>query len=91
MYQFWYRLPNLRVKKSSLVQTINTFTNSGFSNYFGLWVLVITHTLKTINRVNGRIKSDLSPSFHLLIVSLEEFQVNLRSNINLSSSFNCRE
>ena len=43
MYQFWYRLPNLRVKKSSLEQTINTFTNSGFRNYFGLWVLVITH------------------------------------------------
>ena len=54
MYQFWYRLPNLRVKKSSLVQTINTFTNSGFRNYFGLWVLVITHTLKTINRVSLR-------------------------------------
>ena len=42
--QFWYRhLPNLRGKKSSLVQTIDTFTNSGFRNYFGLWVLVITH------------------------------------------------
>ena len=36
-------------------------------------------------------KSNLSPSFHLLIVSLEDFQVNLRSNINFSSSFNCRE
>ena len=29
--------------------------------------------------------------YHLLIVSLEEFQVNLQSNINFSSSFNCRE
>ena len=43
MYKDWYRLPNLRVKKSSLVQTINTFTNSGIRYYFGFWVLVITH------------------------------------------------
>ena len=43
MYKYWYRLPNLRVKKSSLVQAINIFTNSGFRKYFGLWVLVIKH------------------------------------------------
>ena len=43
MYKFWHTLPNLRVKKSALMQTINTFTNSGFRDYyFGLCVLAIT-------------------------------------------------
>ena len=35
------------MKKSFLVQTINTFTNSEFRNYFGLWVLTIIHVLTT--------------------------------------------
>ena len=72
------------------MQTINTFTNSGFRNYFGLWVLTIIHAhLYNCGRARARPQTNLAFGGQRHVLKAYSASAELKENLGTFLAFLC--